>query len=86
VRYCRSLCPRHPKVKQVVCDLIDEMLDAFGADAFHVGCDEVFEIGHCPRCKGIANAVLFADWINTLYGHIVGKRKAEMLMWSDRLA
>lgn len=85
VRYCRSLCPRHPEVKRVVCDLIDEMVEAFGADGFHIGCDEVFEIGHCPRCKGASNAVLFADWINTLHGHIVGKRGIEMLMWSDRL-
>ncbi len=85
VRYCRSLCPRHPQVQPVVCDLVDEMLDAFQADAFHVGCDEVFEIGHCPRCKGTPNAVLFADWINALHAHIVGKRRVEMLMWSDRL-
>ena len=85
VRYCRSLCPRHPEVKRVVCDLIDEMLAAFGADALHVGCDEVFEIGHCPRCKGASNAQLFADWINTLHEHIAGKSGVEMLMWSDRL-
>ena len=85
VRYCRSLCPRHPEVKQVVFDLVDEMVDGFEADAFHIGCDEVFEIGHCPRCKGTANSVLFAEWINALHAHIVGKRKVEMLMWSDRL-
>ena len=85
VRYCRSLCPRHPEVADVVRKLMDEMLDAFQADALHVGCDEVFEIGHCPRCKETPNAVLFADWINTLHAHLVGKRHVEMLMWSDRL-
>jgi len=85
VRYCRSLCPRHPGVARAVYELIDDMLEAFGADGFHVGCDEVFEIGHCPRCKGASNAVLFADWINTLHEHIVGKRSVEMFMWSDRL-
>ena len=85
VRYCRSLCPRHPEVLPVVCDLIDEMIDLFEADAFHVGCDEVFEIGHCPRCRNVPHAELFADWIVGLYDHIVGRRKAEMLMWADRL-
>ncbi|MBN1139404.1 MAG: family 20 glycosylhydrolase, partial [Anaerolineae bacterium] len=85
VRYCRSLCPRHPQVQGVVFDLIDELLDAFQADAIHVGLDEVFEIGHCPRCKGTPNAELFADWVNALHGHIVGKRQAQMLMWGDRL-
>ena len=85
VRYCRSLCPRHPQVKGVVFDLIDEMLDAFQADAIHIGTDEVFEIGHCPRCKGTPNATLFGDWISALHGHVTGKRGAELWMWGDRL-
>jgi len=85
VRYCRSLCPRHPQVSKVVFALIDELIDAFEADAIHVGLDEVFEIGRCPRCRGIANARLFADWVNALHGHIVGKRGIEMWMWGDRL-
>jgi len=83
VRYCRSLCPRHPQVKDVVFDLMDEMIDAFGADAIHLGLDEVFEIGKCPRCKDTPNAELFADWVNALHSHLAGK--AEMLIWSDRL-
>jgi hypothetical protein len=85
VRYCRSLCPRHPKVKEVIYSLIDEVIDAFKADAIHVGCDEVFEIGLCPRCKGTPNHQLFAEWINILHSHIVRKRKVEMFMWGDRL-
>ena len=85
VRYCRSLCPRHPQVKDIVADLGDELIDAFGADAIHVGLDEVFEIGKCPRCKGIPNSKIFADWVNVLHDHFVSKKKVEMLMWSDRL-
>ena len=84
VRYCRSLCPRHPEVSGIVFDLGDELIDAFGADAIHVGLDEVFEIGTCPRCKDISNAKLFADWVNALHGHFVDEKKVEMLMWGDR--
>ena len=79
VRYCRSLCPRHPEVKDIVFELGDELIDALGADAIHVGLDEVFEIGLCPRCKGIPNAELFADWVNALHGHFVNEKKVEML-------
>jgi len=85
VRYCRSLCPKHPQVKEVVFDLADELIDAFDADAIHVGLDEVFEIGTCPRCKGIPNAELFAEWVNVLHSHFVDEKKVEMLMWGDRL-
>jgi hypothetical protein len=85
VRYCRSLCPRHPQVKDIVFDIADELIDAFQADAIHVGLDEVFEIGKCPRCKGTPNAELFAEWVNVLHNHFVDKKKVEMLMWGDRL-
>jgi hypothetical protein len=85
VRYCRSLCPQHPDVKEVVFDLMGEMIDAFNADAIHVGLDEVFEIGKCPRCKDIPTGELFANWVKALHGYAVDEKKAEMLMWSDRL-
>ncbi len=52
--YCKSYCPLHPEVHNVVFELVDEILAAFKADAFHAGMDEVFYIGQeeCPRCNG----------------------------------
>lgn len=82
--YCMSWCPNHPDVNTLVFDLFDELLDAFEAQAFHVGMDEVFIIGHCPRCQGKPNADLFAKAVNDLHGHLVGKRGVEMQMWGDR--
>ena len=85
--YCRSWCPQNPAVNRVVFDLIDELIDGFDADAVHVGMDEVFIIAseYCPRCRGGDPAKLFAKAVNDLHGHIVTKRKREMLMWGDRL-
>lgn len=83
--YCRSWCPSNPAVDKVVFDLIDELVNAFHARAFHVGMDEVFILGECPRCKGTPNAVLFAREVNHLHQHIVGKLKLQMMMWADRL-
>ncbi len=83
--YCMSWCPNHPDVNPLVFDLFDELIDAFKANAFHVGLDEVFVIGHCPRCRGISNGDLFAKAVNDYHGHLVGKRGVEMQMWGDRL-
>jgi hypothetical protein len=85
--YCRSWCPQSPGLNQIVDALIDELADAFQADAFHVGMDEVFFIAdeHCPRCHGQDPAKLFAKAVNDLHRHIVGERKWTMLMWGDRL-
>jgi hypothetical protein len=84
--YCRSWCPQNPGVNPVVFALIDELIDGFDADAFHVGMDEVFIIAseYCPRCRGGDPAKLFAKAVNDLHAHIVGQRKREMLMWADR--
>jgi hypothetical protein len=85
--YCRSWCPQHPELNKVVFPLIDELIDGFQADAFHVGMDEVFLIAseYCPRCRGGSPAGLFARQVSDLHDHIVGQRKLEMLMWGDRL-
>jgi len=83
--YCMSWCPNHPDLPKVVFDLFDELIDAFQAKAFHVGMDEVFVLGRCPRCKGTPNADLFAKAVNDLHAHVVGKRQVEMQMWGDRL-
>ena len=85
--YCRSWCPLHPKVNGIIFELFDELLEAFEADALHVGMDEVFLIGseHCPRCRGKDPAELFAKAVKDYHGHLVGKRGVEMLMWGDRL-
>jgi hypothetical protein len=85
--YCRSWCPLNPEVNKVVFALMDELIDAFDADALHVGMDEVFLIGEddCPRCKGKSKAELFAKAVNDYHNHLVGERKIEMLMWGDRL-
>ena len=46
--YCREWCPLHPEVNKVVFALMDELIDAFDADAFHVGMDEIFLVGFPP--------------------------------------
>lgn len=85
--YCRSWCPLHPKVNDVVFALMDELIEAFEADAFHVGMDEVFLIAsdQCSRCRGKNPADLFARAVNDYHQHLVRKRRLTMLMWGDRL-
>ncbi len=85
--YCRSWCPLHPEVNPIIFDLMDELINAFDADALHVGMDEVFLIGDddCPRCKGKDKGELFAKAVMDYHDHLAGKRKVEMLMWGDRL-
>ncbi|WP_460540176.1 family 20 glycosylhydrolase [Echinicola sediminis] len=84
--YCKSYCPLHPEVHEVVFDMVDEICEAFEADAFHAGMDEVFYIGDdkCPRCSGKDKAALFADEVRKIRNHLAEKDR-ELWIWGDRL-
>jgi hypothetical protein len=84
--YCKSYCPLHPEVHKLVFALVDEICDAFDADAFHAGMDEVFYIGDdkCPRCSGSDKAELFAGEVNLVRDHLALKNR-QLWIWGDRL-
>ena len=84
IEYCRSICPTHPDSLKIVLELVDELAAAFSADAFHIGCDEVFLIGQCDRCRTRSTAELFSDWVNAISGHLKAKG-ITTFMWGDRL-
>jgi hypothetical protein len=83
--YCRSYCPLHPGVHEVMFDLIDELAEVCEAEAFHVGMDEVFLLGEddCQRCRGKNKAELFAGEVTRLHDHLA-KSNRKMWMWADR--
>ena len=84
--YCKSYCPLHPEVHQVVFALVDEIMEVFEATAFHAGMDEVFYIGEeeCPRCSGKDKAELFAGEVNKIRDHLAESGR-ELWIWGDRL-
>jgi hypothetical protein len=84
--YCKSYCPLHPEVHKVVFALMDELLEAFEAEWFHAGMDEVFYIGDdkCPRCSGRDKAELFAGEVSRIQNHLTLSNK-RLMIWGDRL-
>jgi Glycosyl hydrolase family 20, catalytic domain len=84
--YCRSYCPLHPRVHEVLFAVIDELCDVFESTAFHAGMDEVFYIGEskCPRCGGHDPSVLFANEVRLIHDHLAEKGR-ELWIWGDRL-
>ena len=84
--YCKSYCPLHPEVHDVVFAVVDEVCDAFEADAFHAGMDEVFYLGEeeCPRCHDKDKAELFAGEVTLIRNHLAEKGR-QLMIWGDRL-
>ncbi|EKF55698.1 glycoside hydrolase [Galbibacter marinus] len=84
--YCKSYCPQHPDLHKIVFALVDEVMEAFKADAFHAGMDEVFYIGedNCPRCSGMDKAELYAAEVTKIRNHLASNGK-RLWIWGDRL-
>jgi len=84
--YCKSYCPLHPGVHDVVFDLMDEIVAVFEADAFHAGMDEVFYLADekCPRCMGKDPAQLYAGEVTKISDHLT-TQNAKLWIWGDRL-
>lgn len=84
--YCKSYCPLHEGVHEIVFALVDEIIEVFEADAFHAGMDEVFYIADdkCPRCAGRDKAELFAGEVTRIHNHLAAQDK-ELWIWGDRL-
>lgn len=84
--YCKSYCPLHPDVHPIVFALVDELMEAFEADLFHAGMDEVFYIGDdkCPRCSGRDKAELYAGEVTKIQNHL-SLKGARLMIWGDRL-
>ena len=84
--YSYSICASNKDAFNVVCDLMDEVIDVFEAKYMHIGIDEVFYIGICDKCRatGKTNGQLLADWCNGLAKRIKEKGALPM-MWGDRL-
>lgn len=80
----KCLCTRHPKVRPIMFDIISELMEAFDTRDIHVGLDEVWDIGKCPRCKNVPEEILFSEYINDIYGHITANN-GKMWIWGDRL-
>lgn len=84
--YCKSYCPLHPEVHDVVFAVVDEIMDAFEANMFHAGMDEVFYIGedNCARCSGRDKAEIFAGEVTKVRNHLALSNK-RLMIWGDRL-
>lgn len=82
--YPRDLCPRHPEYYDYLLPIVDEVISVIRPERFvHMGHDEVYEIGTCPRCAGHA-AEVYVEEVTRLRDYLKAKGYT-MMIWSDML-
>ncbi len=79
-----NYCPSHPETHPLVFDLMDEVLEVFDSEYFHLGRDEATfdDIGTCPRCRDDDPAELFVNDLITLHDWLA-ERGVRTVIWGD---
>ncbi len=82
-----ELCPSDPAVLEFLTRYVSEVAAIFPAEELHVGCDEVFRLASCSRCRarlaaGTTHAEIFAEHLKFLYAICV-KLGKKMAIWDD---
>ena len=82
--YPDTYCPSNPKSYRLLFDIMEEIIDVFEPDVMHIGHDEWYTFGICPRCKGKKPEDLYADDIQKIYEFLKSHGVTPM-MWSEKL-
>ena len=83
--YAHCYCPSLEKPYEILFDMMEEIIEVFRPTAYvHMGHDEVYQIGICPRCKDKDPAQLYAQDVQRYYDFLA-KKGLKMMIWSDML-
>ncbi len=82
-------CPRHGDLMPFLHEWIDEYLELFEPiEYFHLGADEAWTLGSCPKCKQYAKehslSALYVDHVNAVAAPLV-RRGVTPVIWADML-
>ena len=83
--YPHCYCPSNPRSYEILFDIMDEIIALFAPLKYvHIGHDEVYQIGVCPKCKDTPPSELFYSDVMKIYDHL-SARGLKVMMWADML-
>jgi hypothetical protein len=84
-----QICPLHPRTPEVAEKLLRDLAPFCTAGKVHVGLDESFHLGQCPRCRAevarVGLAGHFASHVNRLH-QLTQSLGLRLGLWADMLA
>lgn len=83
--YAHCYCPSNEKSYEIIFDVIDEIIEVARPQRYvHIGHDEVYHLGLCPKCKDTPHDVLYARHVNRLYDYLK-KKGYGTVIWADMI-
>jgi len=83
-------CPLHPGTFELFKRMAIEVMDAHPSSThFHIGADEPFLLGTCPKCKAeserIGKGRLYGEFLNKVLSWVIEEKGKIPLFWADIL-
>ncbi|MEA4824505.1 MAG: family 20 glycosylhydrolase [Clostridiaceae bacterium] len=83
--YAHCYCPSLEESYRIIYDLIDEIVDVASPQHFvHMGHDEIYQVGVCPRCKDLDRADLYCKHVTAMHDYLA-RKGLRMMIWADML-
>lgn len=83
--YPHCYCTSNPRSYEILFDILDEVIELLAPLKYvHIGHDEVYQIGVCPKCRGKDPAELFYSDVMRIYDYLAA-RGIKTMMWADML-
>lgn len=82
----QALCPSLNESMSLVRTLIDQTMAMHpGVRYLHIGCDEVYQIGECERCRLLVRETIFLQHVEAVARYVRQKYAAIPIIWDDML-
>lgn len=82
--YPDTCCPLHPEYHRIYNELLDEVIDLMHPAMLHIGHDEYYTTGLCPRCKGKSAPELYANDIDRIAAYLESQG-VKCAIWGEKL-
>jgi hexosaminidase len=84
--YPQAICPSNNNSFTLVTQIIDQVMSLNPqAKWLHVGCDEVFHIGYCDKCRMKDRDTLFLDHVARVSKYVRDKHNVIPIIWDDMM-
>ncbi|CAG7828947.1 unnamed protein product, partial [Allacma fusca] len=90
-RFPQAICPTHNQSHEIIHEMIDQVMSLHpGIEYFHIGSDEVYQIGQCSLCiermakSQLTSVDLFLDHVSYVAQYIKDSYDVRPLMWDDQ--
>ena len=84
--YPMALCPSKNESFTLVTAMIDQMITLNpGIKYLHIGCDEVYHMGYCDKCRMKDRETIYLDHVSRVARYVRDKYNLIPIIWDDML-